>query len=1230
MQPEVSFIFQVLDIGVDNMFIGRTFVNRIILFLGTLLFAVSLSGWAQDTANLVGTVTDSTGAVIPGAKVVVSNPEKGVTRDLVSNAAGEYAAPRIPIGDYMVTAEATGFQKLVRSGITLTVGQTLRVDLQMTVGQVTQEVTVTGNVARVETETGAISDVVTGSQITNLQLNGRAFTALYTLIPGAVQDNSYDPTAVGINGFAAISFNGNRMEYNNIEIDGGNNADEGSGGSSINTFPSLDSIAEFRVSSSNFGADMGKHAGATIELVTKSGTKDFHGTVFEFLRNEKLDANDWFINRTPWSSLDAQADCHGNANGPCDAPKTPLKHNEYGYNIGGPFWIPGHYNTDKSKTFFFWSESWRKYRDGIVVGPTDVPTRLMRGTDNGGISGNFSECDETSSLHNPVVASNCTLPTDPATGQPYPGNIVPISANAKALLDAYVPLPNNGVQSYLAATSQPTNWREEQVRVDQNISDKTSVFVRYTNDAWNQVAVPALWSDASTDTVKTFFAGPAKSAVLHVTHSFKSNLMNEFVMGYTVDHIRLFPLPNVSSVAGSLDKPSGWAMNNLFPANANNPLLPSVEIDGGTPFAVTGDASNHPWFNSNPVITWKDNVAWTVSKHTLKFGWYLAKFRKNEQFGGRTQGYLHFTGSGPITTGNALADMFVGRIERYTEGTTTVAGVPVGGYSKGHWRSTDFEPYFQDDWKVTRKLTLNLGLRYYYFVPIHDVSQPQTIDSGFLPGMYDPTKQAQLDADGNVIQGSGFDYTMFGNGLVECGKGGIVKGCTVAYRKTLAPRFGFAYDPFGTGKTVIRGGFGLYFEPGNGNESNTEGGEGNPPVTLAPSGYNILGYDNIVPGSYGPAGYTPIPYHQKWGSVQQFSLGIQHEFPGNNLLSLSYVGTLGRHLARNRDLNQIPIGVGTMNVPALDDTNTPHCDAQHNCDVQNVLINAEQPSIFFVPFRGYEVMGMKENTAVSHYNALQVNFRHTFGHGLTLQTAYTWSHNIDDSTSTYFQTGVDDDNLSRWRGTSDLNRTQVLVMNYIYDLPFFKNSPNRLLKGTLGGWRVSGITSFFTGQPVDFGCGITDMSSGIGGGVRCNTLGPLKIKKGIDSSDTEFGPTPTWFDPSVIGQPTLEQLRADGQAGMFGYMGRNVLTGPGRNNWDMALMKDIQLPWFKGEHSTIQFRLETFNTFNHPQWNAIKAECGGDTPPGTPCSGIENNLDNGQVSGAWRPRIMQLGLKFIF
>lgn len=1192
-------------------------MKRAFGLLVVVVFVVSLTGWAQDTATIVGNVTDTSGAVIPGAKVTVSNPEKGFKRELVSNAAGAYTASSIPIGNYVVTAEAAGFEKLMRSEITLTVGQIQRVDLQLAVGQVSQEVTVTGNVPHVQTETSALSDVVTGTQIQNLELNGRNFVALYALVPGAVTDNTFDPTQTGINNFAFVSFNGNRMEYQNIEIDGSLNSDEGSGGVSIETEPSIDSIAEFRISTSNYGADQGRHAGAQIEVATKSGTKDFHGDAYEYVRNDVFDANNWFQNRQI-------APPGGNA------PKTPLKWNDYGYTLGGPVYIPNHYNTDKSKTFFFWSEEWRRYRQGSTLS-ANVPTARMR-------NGDFSECDSASPNFNAIAASGCVVPSvngvNYDTVQQMPGFNQQAFTNATDLLNGLVPLPNNGVDGWITSPTIPTNWREEQLRVDQNISDKTTVFVRYTQDAWNQTVIPSLWTGATFDTITTPFDGPSKNAVLHVTHSFKPNLMNEFVMGYNVDHIALANQVGPDSVSHNINRPSDFVMNHLFAANNSNPLLPAISVGGGTPFGFFEDAGNHPWFNSNPIITWKDNVAWTHGAHTMKVGFYLQKYRKNEQYGTDTQGILTFNASGPLTSGNALADMFLGAINQYQEGTQTVNGLAAGGYPKGHWRSTDFEPYFQDDWKVSRKLTLNLGVRYYYFLPIHDVSQPQTVDSGFLPNLYNPANEAQLDINGNIIPGSGHDYTTFGNGLVSCGHNGIAPGCRKGDFNTVAPRFGFAFDPVGNGKTVIRGGYGLYYESGNGNESNTEGGEGNPPVELSPSGFNILGYNNIVPGALGSTSYIPIPYAEAWGSVQQYNLNFQHEFSGNNLLTVSYVGTLGRHLARNRNINQIPIGVGMVNVPSL--ANTQGCDAQGNCDVQTILMNQIQTNTsFFAPFRTYGTMGQKENTAVSDYNGLQANFRHAFGHGLTFQAAYTWSHNIDDSTSTYYQTGVDDSNLSRWRSTSSLNRTHVFVANYVYDLPFFKNASSGLVRQALGGWTISGITSFFTGEPVDFGCGVQGFSTGIGGGVRCNTIGNLKINKGV-TSDPQFGPTPTWFDPNTFAEPLLAQLPANNQPGMFGYMDRNFLTGPGRNNWDLALLKNFTTPWFGAEHSTIQFRLETFNTFNHPQWNGINIGCSGspnnDGSPafGRPCGGTTYNLGNGEVSSAWPARVMQMGLKFIF
>jgi hypothetical protein len=1184
--------------------------------LASLLFFVATLSWAQDTASIVGTVKDSSGGVIPGAKVTVSNPEKGLTRELVSNSVGEYSAQVIPIGNYIITAEAPGFQKLARSGITVGVGQILRVDLPMVVGRTTQQVTVTAAGPKVETETAAISGVVNGTQIANLNLNGRNFVSLALLVPGAVADDSLDTTHVGVNSLIFISFNGGRMAYNNWEIDGGNNTDEGSA-SSFNTFPNIDTVAEFRISTSNYGADMGKHSGATIEVATKSGTKDFHGDTFEFVRNDAFDANPWSINRASIGSV---------------APKSPLKWNDWGYTLGGPFYIPGHYNTSKSKTFFYWSEDWRRYREGVTVS-ADVPTLLMR-------QGNFSECNPSSGNYNAVVASGCSLPLNPATGNPYPGDTVPIDPNASALLNGLIPLPNSGPIGYVVPSNSPTNWRQEQIRVDQNLSDKTQAFVRWSQDAYNTYAP---WTGSSSDTIITPLFGPGKSGVIHFTHTFKPSLMNEFVVSYSVDHLSIYDQAGSSSPAHSIDKPSDWTVKNLFSANASNPLLPGFFICGGLPFCFDGNAGDYPWLNSNPIVDFKDNVGWMMGKHALKFGIFFQDYRKNEQFGPNTQGFLEFGNWSPISTGNGLADMYLGRIASYQEGTINLNGTAIGGYPKGHWDGREAEPYIEDDWKVTKKLTLNLGFRYYYFQPFHDVSATN-VDAAFLPSDYNPATQAQLVNDpvlGPVlVPGTGSNYTVYGNGLYACGTHGVPKGCFFGSKRNFAPRFGFAYDPFGTGKTVIRGGYGIYYEMGNGTETNAEGGEGNPPVSLGPSAYNLVGYSAIQPINspsqepISPGGYTAIPLHQKWPSVQQFSLGIQHEFPGNNIMSVSYVGNLGRHLATARNINQVPLGGGRVTIPSL--ANTVGCDSQGNCNIEDSLIGpGGNSSVFFVPYRGFGWMTGKQNTAVSNYNSLQISLRHDVGHGLTFQAAYTWAHSIDDSTSTYFTTYVDDNfDLSRWRATSDLNRAQVVEMSYVYELPFFKHSSRGVTRQALGGWTISGISSFYTGEPRSISCGLTDpvsglgYATGIGEGMTCNSLGPVKIKKGV-YDDPTYGPTPTWIDPSVVGQITLPQLRSDGEPGMFGYMGRNVLTQPGVNNWDLALLKNFAAPWFKGEHPSLQFRWETFNTFNHTQFIGVNIGCNGLTAPGAPCTG-PNNIGSGEVYGSRSPRIMQLGMKFIF
>jgi hypothetical protein len=1193
-------------------------VGKAGLLMLTVILFLPVMGWAQDQATIVGIVTDSSGAVLPGAKIVVSNPDKGFVRDLVTNSAGEYTAAKIPSGNYIVTVEATGFQKLVRTGIRLDVDQTLRLDMQLTLGQVTQQITVSGNVTKVETESGTVSDVVTGNQIISLDLSGRQFQQLSLLTPGTSVDNDADFSHLGHGYRAYMSFNGLREDSTNWNLDGQSAEDNSSGGVTLAVFPNVESIAEFRVSTSNYGADLGSRGAAQINVVTKSGTKDFHGTAFEFVKNNALNANDFFLNRQPWSSLDVQADCGGNPAGPCNAPKAPLQANTFGYTLGGPVYIPGHYNTDKSKTFFFYSQYWAKYRDGKEIGPTNVPSLRMR-------QGDFSECDPHSTNYNAVAASGCTLPINPATGQTFAGDVVPIDPNAKAMLNAFVPLPNNGVDGYVSSIKVPADLLETSARVDQNIGDTTRFFAKFSYTSWTKTVAPALYSSNTYDTVETHRSVPAPMAWLQLVHTFKPNLMNEFIYGFSGEDQIYTPLVGPTSPSGSLTKPSDWTGGNFFPANATMPYLPGIAVSGGTPFSfiMAVHLTNYrQWF---PVNTYRDNVAWTVGRHTLKFGLQAIIYHTSGPGSCcDPEGNYTFTGGGPLTTQNGLADMYLGRIRSYTENTAVQGGVAVGGWGWTRERKQQYEPYIQDDWKVNRRLTLNLGVRYYASTPEHDFSVPSN-DANLFPALYNPANQAQLDINGNLIPGTGYNYTMFGNGLEQCGSPGIPVGCRSVPHNMFGPRFGFGFDPTGSGKTSIRGGYGIYYDNMS-TYANAEQGVGNPPTSYQPIGYNINGYQNVVSGPLAPVSLTGYPSSGPWQSAQQYNVTVQHEFAGGNLLSVGWVGTLGRHLSRTSSLNRIPDGVGTMNVPAL--AGTTDCDTSGNCNVQAILMNQIQPNTFFVPYRGYSSIPYYEYGASSRYNSLQVDWRHRVGHGLSIEAAYTYAHGIDNESGNG-NVGVDESDLNRWFATSDFNRTHALVLNYIYDLPFFKSPSNAAVKTALGGWTLSGITTFYSGEPVDFGCGVEGMSSGIGEGMRCNSLGPVKIDKST-YDDPQFGPTQMWYDPNSVGQPNLSQFSANGEPGMFGYMGRNTLTGPGRNNWDLALLKNFQLPWAHGEHSTLQFRFETFNTFNHIQWQYINAGCGSTTPFGSPCSGIANNYGMGEVSGAWSPRILQLAMKFMF
>src|SRR5579872_776751 len=651
-----------------------TMKSRLLWFCIVLVICgYNASLLAQDTASITGTVTDPTGAAIPNAQITVSNSEHGIKRTTVTNAEGSYLVSAVPPGNYDLTITAKGFKKYQATGIVLRVAEKARADAAMVVGAENAEVNVEGtNVAQVETQTNELAGTITGKEISQLQLNGRVFTQLVTLTPGVTNQTGSSEGQYGITGSVNYSVNGGRLEYNNWELDGGDNMDNGSN-ATLNVTPSIDAIGEVRVLTSNYGAQYGRNASGTIETETKSGTSHFHGDAYEFVRNDKFNATPEFQSSVP-----------------------SYKKNDFGYTIGGPIYIPGHYNSSKEKTFFFWSQEWRRDRVPGQEFNVIVPSLAERG-------GNFSDLCPGADC--PVQPPKINGAPNPNARLPFAGNQVPITATGNALL-ALIPAPNNGTNLFTSAPSQPTNWREELVRVDHNFSDKLRAMFRYAHDSWDTVTPTPLWSDGTSfPTVQTNFVGPATALVARLTATASPTLLNEFVFSYTTDHIILTNTGTPD--ANAWKRPANFSMSSLFPSAGNRGALPGISVAGGlggaygsTGFAEdSGFVPNGP-YNANPSYTFRDNITKVIGQHNLQFGAYVVIAQKNELTGTvpSVNGFLTFDPTSPISSGNPFADLLMGNVANFSQSNAQ---------PKYYNRYKIFEPYFQDDFHVTRNLTLN-------------------------------------------------------------------------------------------------------------------------------------------------------------------------------------------------------------------------------------------------------------------------------------------------------------------------------------------------------------------------------------------------------------------------------------------------------------------------------------------------------------------------------------------
>ncbi len=1112
------------------------------------LFLMACASALAQTATILGTVADPTGSIVPAANVTITNTATGVKRIIQTNSAGNYTAPELPIGTYSMRAEAAGFKAYERTGIKLDSNDTVRIDASLEVGQVSESVTIAADVVKVESDSSEVSDLVSGTEIQNLAINGRHMAALAILSPGASSDLPDFNLPISVGASTNISFNGQRPEHNVWMIDGGENYDRGCGGC-VTMMPSVDAIDEFKTMTSNAPGDFGIGSAGTINMAIKSGTHDFHGAVYEFFRNNALDANNFFANM----------------NG---SPIPELRYNIYGWNIGGPLFIPKVYNTSRKKTFFFWNQEWRKFVTASQITAPAVPQAQRNG--------------DFSSFGTPITVPNTNDPAQIAKfealgltpGQQFPGNKIPsslIDPNAALFFaSGAMPLPNAANNFWSGSKGAPTDVPETILRFDHYFNEKLSLMAHYIHDNTDQVTNTSLWSGDTYPTIQTNFKNPSWSGVVHLTYTISPTLLNEAAFNFNGNWINLSPV-------GIYQKPAGWSVNQLFNNNLDN-RMPTISL-GGT-YGVNYDPASWPWRNAARDEQVRDDVSWTKGSHNLHFGGQYMRYGKNQDIFGDTQGNYTFNGS---FTGNAVADFLMGYAANYNI---------LDLEDRTHTRTNTLSFYGTDNWRANSRLTLNLGFRWEIVPHAYDV---QNRLANFYPNLYNSANAAQFNADGSLnTAGPGFTTVagvplagipFYLNGLVVAGKDGTPRGMVQNQFGSIGPRVGFAYDLTGKGTTVIRGGFGMFYERIQGNDVYNMGP--NPPFGYSPGLTNVFFSTPNVSVTNGlaasapnyPANITALAYTDYRLPVSaQWNFGIQHEVTRGAVVSVAYVGNADYHQRDQREINDVPLtdpnrgGIG--GIPG---------DGHYNANLDR-------------PFLGYGNIVLGENAGNTHYESLQVNFRVENQHGLTFQAAYTWSHSlgIAPGGGGDFNTLSDPYNRYYDYGPTGLDRRQLLVLNYIYDLPIFRN--NKGLAGTLlGGWEVAGITLIESGLALNPTLSLPYDNLGLGGNStdRPDQVGTLSYP----GTAAQFFSTSAFAAPSALA---------------FGNAQEGAIRGPGRVNFNLSMFKIFR---FK-ERANLKFGAEFYNAFNHTQFHDLNTSFGAS--------------QFGQVTDTYDPRTIELSLKLSF
>src|SRR5471030_1997809 len=1139
----------------------------------------------SDFGSIGGFAKDPSGAVVPKAKVVVTNEATGEEHRVNTNDSGYYTVPNLAPGVYGMTAEAAGFKKFESIHNTLNGNSALSLDAAFTVGSPTETVEVVGTAEVLQTDSGAVQGEITGTQIQSQELNGRNPLYMAQLLPGVRGGGTMGDFNFAVGGGEPFQINGARTQDTIVTFDGAPSLRTRANGAVIGV-ADVDAVQEVQVMTADYSAEYGRAAGGQIRIISKSGTRDFHGSLYEYFRNSDLNANTWTRNL---SSLTTNA--------------TPFRYNNDSGTIGGPAWIPKMSSRWRDKLFFFVAEDWIRYR--LVDTQTQaVPTALMR-------SGNFSELLAPNPWYKAgtVVFDPSTCPSvGAASCTPFPNNVIPtsqLSHNGVGILSAYPAATAgflSGTQNWLATAPHPIDQRKGTMNIDLQPSEKHHIAGRRTDASYLEFQP----FDQGSGLTGKFFNRPNQTNTVSWTWTISPSLISEARMTLSLDYVYI---PVDPTLAGFHRDQFGIDYPYLLPNGKDQPQkIPTVNLPNF--YGLAGGP--YPSHSSGPIWTGGDTVTKVWRNHTIKAGISFEYSGENDGDqinvatvpGGASNqnGTFTFTdgrtGLG-ATSGVGIANLALGLADSYTE---------IGPRALTIWRSAVVEEFVQDSWKVTSKLHLDYGIR---VTTIHGFHPLWGNADYFNGALYNPAQAVQVDSKtGNVILGTGNPY----NGVVIPGYSSFPSAavgrvlaatpatanqcdgasCTGLFAPNLSrsyintytpwqPRLGMAYQI--SPKTVVRAGIGRFVTRMGLLDNVFMGGNSpfQPFVTV-----NNVSVDNpgasLTNGTAAPLTITTLNQKLKPPEAWNWNVTVQRELPLNTVLSVGYVSHRGLHAWQVYDINEPTVGALQAN--------------------PGVNVNALRP------YKGYAAIQEEESGVNSTYNALQISWSRAFKGGSSFGFTYTYSKSMDGG-SNYRDIVPDTYNTSNLWGPSEYDTRHVAIVNYIYDLPFFKGKSDMTGK-LLGGWEIAGTAQFQTGAPC--GIGTNNDFAGVGefGSFGCGSQGQFWVLNGTPTISTGAfaGPVTTATSPKYFTANVTQPA-----AGTFNLQPgvRDAIYQPGLQDWNLALLKAFKV----NERSSFQFRAEAYDFINHPNLSA---------PQLTPTSGQFGMI----TSKTGLTRNLQLSLRFSF